>query len=99
MRLRNIEYGSQSTFSVSSSTPGVLSTRANVTDQAAPGLDVSGTINGEEAIGDGQILAGRSGNQNTEGLKVRYTGEGASDEAGTVTVLQNSLIFQTGSNA
>ena len=99
LRLRNIEYGSQSTFSVSSSTPGVLSTRANVTDQAAPGQDVSGTINGEEAIGDGQILAGRSGNQNTEGLKVRYTGEEASEEAGTVTVLQNSLIFQTGSNA
>ncbi|MGA0376679.1 MAG: flagellin, partial [bacterium] len=99
LRLRNIEYGSKSTFSVSSSTPGVLSTRANVTDQAAPGQDVSGTINGEEAIGDGQILAGRSGNQNTEGLQVRYTGEEASEEAGTVTVLQNSLIFQTGSNA
>ena len=99
LRLRNIEYGSKSTFSVSSSTPGVLSARANVTDQAAPGLDVSGTINGEEAVGYGQILAGRSGNQNTEGLQVRYTGEEASEEAGTVTVLQNSLIFQTGSNA
>jgi flagellin len=99
LRLRHLDYGSKNTFSISSSTPGVLSTRANQTDQAAPGQDVSGTINGEEAIGDGQVLKGRQGNQTTDGLAVRYTGEEASDEAGTVTVLQNSLIFQTGSNA
>lgn len=99
LRIRHLDYGSKNTFSISSSTPGVLSTRANQTDQAAPGQDVSGTINGEEAIGDGQVLKGRQGNQTTDGLAVRYTGEEASDEAGTVTVLQNSLIFQTGSNA
>ena len=51
------------------------------------------------AVGNGQILAGRSGNQNTEGLKVRYTGEDASEEAGLSQFFKILWIFQTGSNA
>jgi flagellar hook-associated protein 2 len=35
------------------------------------GVDVAGTINGEEATGKGQILTGKSGNQTTDGLVVR----------------------------
>jgi flagellar hook-associated protein 2 len=38
------------------------------------GQDVAGTINGEEATGSGQFLTGRSGNANTDGLQIQYTG-------------------------
>ena len=99
LRLQHKQFGSKYGFSVSSSTAGVLSSQANVTDQAEAGLDVAGTLAGEEAQGDGQILKGRRGNQQTEGLQVRYTGDQAAAQAGTITVLQNSLVFQTGSNS
>jgi flagellar hook-associated protein 2 len=35
---------------------------------------VAGTISGEDATGAGQILTGKSGEANVEGLSVRYTG-------------------------
>jgi len=102
VQLRHDEYGSDSSFSVSSSTAGLLSAQSNVTSKSVMGKDVAGTINGEEALGEGQLLTGRIGNATTEGLKLRYTGDKANQPgslAGTVTVLQNSLIFQVGSNA
>ena len=34
------------------------------------GIDVSGTINGEKATGNGQVLTGNDGNNNTAGLKL-----------------------------
>lgn len=37
-------------------------------------LDVAGTLNGEAATGNGQFLAGNTGNTNTEGLQIQYTG-------------------------
>lgn len=40
----------------------------------ADGLDIAGTINGEEAIGSGQFLTGKAGNPNTDGLQIQYTG-------------------------
>ncbi len=38
------------------------------------GVDVAGTINGEAADGNGQFLSGKSGNANTDGLQIQYTG-------------------------
>lgn len=38
------------------------------------GLDIAGTIGGESATGSGQFLTGDSGNPNTAGLQVSYTG-------------------------
>jgi flagellar hook-associated protein 2 len=38
------------------------------------GLNVAGTINGEAATGNGQFLIGNSGNANTDGLQIQYTG-------------------------
>jgi flagellar hook-associated protein 2 len=37
------------------------------------GLDVAGTINGEEATGSGQYLTGKGDNDTTAGLKLRIT--------------------------
>jgi flagellar capping protein FliD len=37
------------------------------------GQDVAGTINGEEAVGSGQMLVGKEGNAATEGLRLKVT--------------------------
>lgn len=66
-------YGSSGNFMVvsdqiaSSSNSGI----GNESLLPATGLDVQGTINGEEAEGRGQFLTGRAGNANTEGLQIR----------------------------
>jgi len=49
------------------------------------GQNVSGTINGETATGSGQVLAGNTGNANTEGLSVKYSGTDTGD-IGTITL-------------
>jgi len=41
------------------------------------GLDVEGTINGEEATGSGQILRGNTDNETTDGFQVRITLDGS----------------------
>ncbi len=99
--LRHKEYGSEHDFSVASTTAGVLSKVGDVTDAATKGLDVKGTINGEETIGRGQVLTGKENAPNIAGLAIRYTGNQVTPEdqiAGTVSVFQNSLIFQVGAN-
>lgn len=48
------------------------------------GLDAAGTIDGESATGSGQILTSDSGNANTAGLSVKYSGTADDTNAGTV---------------
>ena len=98
--VRHQDYGSRATFTVASSSGGVLSEVANVPFHVDNGRDVAGEINGEEALGEGQLLKGRDGNSNTARLTIRYAGEMApsGEVAGSVTVTQNSLIFQIGPN-
>ena len=99
------EFGSAHTFSVSSSTAGVLSTQSRVMDAATPGEDMLGTIGGEVTVGNGLELTGAEGTR-VEGLVVRYTGDVTTapgegpeaDVAGRIAVFQNSLIFQVGPN-
>ncbi len=55
------------------------------------GDDVAGTINGENATGTGQILAGNEDNPNTDGLKLRVTLTGNQLESGvegTISVVK-----------
>ncbi len=98
IRLRHREYGSEHTFNVASSTAGVLSQQANVSDKIQNGVDIAGEINGEAATGKGQVLTGGPGANGIEGIKVRYTGD-AAGRVGTLTFAQNSLNFQIGGNA
>jgi flagellar hook-associated protein 2 len=77
--LTNNSYGSNS-FTISET--GNLLWGGNPT--VTTGKDVSGTINGEDATGSGQILKGNTGNANTEGLSVMYTGTSDNVDAGTV---------------
>ncbi|MBF0289972.1 MAG: flagellin [SAR324 cluster bacterium] len=99
--LQHKEYGSEYEFSVASTTAGVLSKVGDVTDAAIKGLDARGTINGEETVGRGQVLTGKESAPSIAGLAVRYTGDKVTEEdqiSGTVSVFQNSLIFQVGAN-
>ncbi len=98
IRLRHREYGSDHTFTVASSTAGVLSQQANVSDKIANGVDIAGEINGEAATGKGQVLTGGPGANGIEGIQVRYTGD-TTGRVGTLTFSQNSLNFQIGGNA
>ncbi len=70
------EYGAESDFQVSSSTAGVLSKNAGEIMISNAGSDIKGTINGESAIGRGQVLTGVEGAACVDGLSVRYYGEG-----------------------
>ncbi|MEW5797147.1 MAG: flagellar filament capping protein FliD [Candidatus Zixiibacteriota bacterium] len=67
-------YGSKSTVSVdttvSNGVAGVIGLSGAV---SAAGLDVQGTINGEEALGSGQFLTGLRDNATTAGLKLKIT--------------------------
>ena len=103
--LRHNKFGSEFSFAASSSTAGLLSAGANVTQGATPGQDISGSIGGEIATGEGEVLTGADGAR-AQGLQLRYTGnvttapdagEGA-ELAGRASVFQNSLIFQVGPN-
>ena len=101
--IRHKNYGSEEFFQVSSNTAGLLSKVSNVSHKVQTGVDISGEIAGEGAVGRGQILTGSGGfGSRAEGVSIRYTGEKAPPKgvrAGTITFTQNSLAFQVGGNA
>ena len=68
------EYGSDHRFQVSSTTAGIMSKEAGVIETTEAGLNVRGTINGEAAYGNGQVLTGAKGAKCVDGLSIRYTG-------------------------
>lgn len=59
------------------------------------GLDVQGTINGEPATGSGQFLTGATGNANTEGLQIQYTGA-TTGAVGSITYSQGISMVASG---
>jgi flagellar hook-associated protein 2 len=93
VRLVHDRYGSQRTFTVTSSvgsgTPG--STGLGSATPAEPatyvGTDVAGTVGGEAATGNGQLLTGNTGNAHTAGLVLRITATAAGSQ-GTVSVVK-----------
>ena len=97
--LRHKEFGSEALFQVASNTPGLLSSEGDVPVYVQNGIDVAGTIGGEFAHGKGQVLTGSEPTK-VSGVQVKYTGEQAPDGefAGTVTIAQNSSVFQIGAN-
>lgn len=74
LRFRSSNYGSASSVTVNTSLANsavsMLGLAAAVSDV---GKDVAGTINGEEASGQGQMLRGKAGNASIEGLQLRIT--------------------------
>ena len=70
------KYGSDYKFQVMSSTAGVLGMESGQIETTEAGMDIKGTINGESAIGKGQILTGVKGAKCVDGLSIRYYGDG-----------------------
>ena len=100
VHLRHKQFGSEHSFTVASSTGGVLSAKGNISERVQNGADVAGEINGESAVGRGQVLTGDPGADSVEGVQIRYGGDNApaGGFAGTVTISQNSRRFQIGAN-
>lgn len=67
------QYGSDSSFTVTSDLGGLSQSGIGTTGINAVGLDVQGTINGEAATGEGQYLTADDGTS-VEGVKIRFTG-------------------------
>jgi flagellar hook-associated protein 2 len=80
--LTHDNYGSNYSFSISEDGASKLWSGGDQT--VDNGVDVAGTINGEAATGLGQFLTGDSGDNNVDGLAVKYTGTAENTDAGNV---------------
>ena len=76
IELNHKEYGTGHSFQAISTTAGVLGEVAGEILNSTDGKDISGTINGESAVGKGQVLTGVKGAACVDGLAVRYYGDG-----------------------
>jgi flagellin len=101
--LTSSAWGTAGDFTVVSSLEATDGTQSGFADGAGnsnDGVDIAGTFNvgatAYQADGVGAILTGRGGSV-VEGLRVQTTA--AAGTAGTVTVANNSLVFQVGANA
>lgn len=75
LRLDGSRYGTPGRFSVVSNLePKTTNSGIGAGGVVTDGLDVAGTINGEEAEGRGQVLSGKKGNLTTEGVQAMYVG-------------------------
>ena len=97
------EYGSKKGFSASSSMSDIFIGEDGPTAENAEldvyGTDIRGTVNGEIAVGEGNIMIGKRGNRTTDGLRLRVNASSPDDAiAGLVRVKQNALQFQVGAN-
>ena len=97
LTIEHRDYGLIKGFTVTSSKDGVLSDDA-YEPELFLGKDIEGTINDEPAEGDGLILTGNSNNKKTSGLSVAFLGDDTGN-AGSVTVVQNAIKIQSGTNA
>jgi flagellar hook-associated protein 2 len=83
--LTNDNYGSNYNFTISEDAAGAGNKLWTGGDQTVNnGVDVAGTINGEAATGSGQVLTGNSGDNNVDGLVVKYTGTAENLDVGNV---------------
>ena len=74
LRVVHREWGEDPTFQAVSSKPGILSEEGGIVQSPVKGQDIKGTIAGESTVGKGQTLIGIPGNENTDGLAVKYSG-------------------------
>ena len=96
-------WGTAGDFTIVSSLEATDGTQSGFADGAGNtdnGVDIAGTFNvgatAYQADGAGSVLTGRAGSV-VEGLRVSTTA--AAGAAGTVSVSNNSLVFQVGANA
>ena len=104
-RLRSVEFGSDAEISVSSNTAaGVAGTTSGFGDSVTTvnGVDIEGTIDGVAASGSGNILKSVSGASTdlvvSVGADAADLAKSADGPQGSVSVQNNSLVFQIGAN-
>ncbi|MFH1700054.1 MAG: flagellar filament capping protein FliD [Candidatus Zixiibacteriota bacterium] len=74
IKLTSSSYGSASKAELMTSIPNSAYSELGLSDGTLhAGLNVAGTINGESAAGQGQVLTGNEENQYTAGLKLKIT--------------------------
>lgn len=102
-RLYTLAYGSNATISVSSDTAAAAdSSGFGTTAINDTGVDIAGTIDGVTASGQGNVLTATSGA--AQGLTLRLATDSGdatttvSGAQGSVSVTNNSLLFQIGPN-
>lgn len=90
LKLESKRFGSAGNFSAASDQADNSDNSGIGTDGGlvVAGLNVAGTINGEEATGSGQFLLGKAGNAKTDGLQIQYTG--------TATGNVGSIVYNRG---
>ncbi|MCH8076710.1 MAG: flagellin [SAR324 cluster bacterium] len=101
MTLTHRDFGTDSSFSVVSDRAGFVGETTDIPTHVNNGLNVSGTISGQLATGEGRILTASVGTD-ADGLQVAYDGPVPPDPekaVGRVKVSQNSLMFQVGPDA
>jgi len=101
IQLYGANYGSANTFTVQSSVAtGAGGTGFGTGTQTATGTDIVGTINGNAAIGTGNVLSGGGIAVSigaAAGATANYTT--TTGALGSVNVVNDSLTFQIGANA
>ena len=97
LTIEHREYGFIKGFTIVGNKDGVLVDDAFEAELFL-GQDIEGTIDDEPAEGDGLILTGDFDNKKTSGLSVAFLGD-STGNAGSVTVAQHALKFQSGTNA
>jgi len=81
LKLESKVYGTNGNFTVESDLAAGADNSGigDGTTGFTAGLDVAGTINGEETTGSGQFLTGKTGNATTDSLQIQYTGSSTGD--------------------
>jgi len=83
--LAHDSYGSDNSFTISESAAAAGNKLWTGGDQAVNnGVDVAGTIDGKAATGSGQLLTGNDGEENVDGLVIKYTGTEENLDVGEV---------------
>lgn len=85
LKLESKRFGTAGNFTVvSDQTAATNNSGIGTVGQATTvsGVDIAGTINGEEATGSGQFLTGKTGNATTDGLQIQYTGTATGNVGG-----------------
>ncbi len=100
-RLRTVDYGTDATISVVSNQSGAGSAGFTTSAETDTGTNIAGTIGGNAATGNGNVLTGPAGA--TDGVALQFSEAAdkqvsAAGALGTVTVTDNSLTFQIGAN-
>ena len=70
--IRHKNFGTDSSFTVTSNLSGLLNKEANVAELSEEGLDVAGRIGGTAANGKGQYLTAINGASEAQGITIQY---------------------------